>query len=152
MLTIQSLSLMILIIYWLINEIMRFIYVGIQRQKKKETNTITEYLKDKTRLNEMDKFNPKLFSEVNDQDSGRNQKYFWKGVRRGLCRMFKNSAKFYIFTGLLVLNICKCFLFINFLIAIFSQAPSFHSSSVILLGRLNYSCSSSYSYFFYWRS
>ena len=66
LLAIQSLIFTVIVAYWLTNEIMRFIYLGIQRQKMQESNTITEYLKDKSRLNEMDKFNPKFFSQVND--------------------------------------------------------------------------------------
>lgn len=63
LLAIQSLITSLIILYLLVNEIIRFIYVGIQKQKMQDASTITEYLKDKSRLNEMDRFNPKLFTD-----------------------------------------------------------------------------------------
>ena len=108
-LAVQSFVLLVLSLYLIANEISRHAYIGVQKLQMSESSTLAEYLKDKSRLNEMEKFNPKLFeeSQVIEQSASRKNRNICKGILKGLKYMLLNSAKFYIFLGLFILNLCK---------------------------------------------
>ena len=79
------------------------IYMGVQKRKeinnKKEIN---DYVRDKNRIMDGSSFNPLNISDNSHERSGCS----CSGICNGLKSLLKRSQKFYIFMGLVLLNIC----------------------------------------------